>query len=486
MNDLKLLEQLATNLAMQTQLLTKALGVNGVSKEAAAGTLLKTPQVFQDANPLHGWNGLWSTPGLSRDIISAHIRPMGIADHIPMISGIDQDPRFGSLTGFTAAVGSQPTNVCDTAPKGYVKGCNLTARFGRIRFDTNTIDMDTVMLRVNRGDFTDLLLRGQVLGLTNVGPSGLNQDQILNVLTMSEMVTVGVLFEREITRQIWQGVTTIANEFPGLAVQVATGQKDADTNVLCPALDSDVKSYNYATLSNTIVTYLSMLEHYLFNNATRMGLMPVKWVFAMRPELWLELSAVWACAYNTNRCSDAIPANTTVSIDGREMVALRDSMRAGMYIDINGRRYDVVTDDGIFEHNNTNNANCAAGEYASTIYMLPVTIQGGFPVLYREHVDYTKAAADVALLNGKQTFWSDGGVYSWALEQHNWCYMLAAKTEQRVVLRTPQLAGRIDAIKYVPLQHLRSPFPDNAYFMDGGVSIRGATQSPYSIWSTRG
>ena len=229
----ELLKQIAALMTAQNDLIQKMAGLE------------KTAATTQTANPLHGWNGLFSTPGLSRDVITAHIRPMGISDGLPLIPSVEQDPRFPSITGFTATVGSQPASVCDDAPYSYMKGCNLTARFGQLRFDTNTIDMDKVMLRVNRSDFTDLLLRGQVLGLTNVGPSGLNQGQILNILTMSEMVNVGVAFERELTRQIWQGVTTVATEFPGLAVQVATGQKDADTGTTCPALDSDVKSYNY-------------------------------------------------------------------------------------------------------------------------------------------------------------------------------------------------------------------------------------------------
>lgn len=476
-----LLKELSGNIALQTQVLAALAGDEKVKE-----SLLKhTAGSVMTANPLHGWNGLFSTPGLERDVITAHIRPTGIASTLPLIESVDESPYYGALTGYTAAVGSQPANACDDAPTGFVKGCNLTARYGRVRFDTNTIEMDKVMLRVNRGDFTDLSLRGRVLGLTDVGPP-MSQDQILNVLTASEMVTVGVLFERELTRQMWQGSFLIPNEFPGLDVQIATGQKDAETGVLCPALDSDVKNFGYNLLSADIVTYLSMLEFYVFHNATRMGLMPATWVLVMRPELWLELTAIWPCAYNTNRCGDGLDGSkASVVVDGREMVAERDAMRAGMYLPINGRRYDVITDDGIFEHNNVNNGSLNPGEYASSIYMVPLKVVGNFPATYRNYVDYRKASADVAFLRGKESFWTDNGVYAWALEEKKWCYELAAKTEQRVVLRVPQLAGRIDAIKYVPLQHLRTPFPDDPYFADGGISIRPATQTPYAVWSGR-
>lgn len=460
------------------QALLKAAGEDGEDLK------YKTPNNFSNYTPLHGGGGIFSTPGLERDVITAHVRPYGISGLLPLIGSIDQDPRFASLTGYTAEVGTQPTYACDDAPIRYVKGCNLTARFGRVRFDTNTIDIDDVMLRVNRGDFTDLLLRGQVLGLENVAPGGLNQSQILQLVTMSEMVGVGVAFERELNRQIWQGSFAVANEFPGLDVQIATGQKDADTGTLCPALDSDVKNYNYKILDTDIVTYLSTLEWYLKHNAMTMGLDPVQWTLALRPELWFELTAMWPCAYHTTKCSPQTDTGSTVFIDGRDNTAERDAMRNGMYIDINGSRYPVVVDTGIFEHNNVNNGNLLPGQYASSIYMVPLTITGGFPVTYREHVQFNAAAPDAALLRGMEDFfWSDGGLYSWAIENQKWCYKLAAKTEQRVILRTPQLAGRIDAVGYEPLQHLRAPQPDSPYFADGGVSIRPGLSAPTAVWN---
>lgn len=446
----------------------------------------KTPANFSTGVRLHGSGGLFSGPGLERDVITAHIRPYGIASQLPLLPSVNEDPRFATLTGFSDDIGSNPTYACQDAPTGYLKGCNLTARFGMLRRDTNTIDMNDVMRKINRSDFTDLVLRGRILGLTDLVPSGMNEGQVLDIMTMAEMISVAVRTERELTRQIWQGVTTVLHEFPGLDVQIATGQKDADTGTACPSMDSDVKNYGYALLGANIVTYLSQLEWYLKYNASNMGLDPVQWVIAMRPDLWYELTAMWPCAYNTNRCSTFVTTNSTVFIDGRENVADRDAMRNGMYIDINGTRYPVVLDTGIFEHNNQNNANVPAGNYASSIYMIPLTIQGGFPVTYREYLDYRQAQPDVSLLRGFESFfWTDQGVYSWAIETVKWCYKLALKSEQRVVLRTPQLAGRIDAIRYAPMQHLRDADPDSPYWVDGGVSIRNVVTTPYAVWTSR-
>ena len=477
MDNNELLELLAKNQTTLAQLVAEKDG----------GLHTKTPASVNTATMLHGATGIFAGPGLERDVITAYVRPYGIASSLPLYPSVSEDPRFASLTGYTATYGDEAANACDDAPQGNVKACNLTARFGMERLDTQTIDMDKVMLKVNRGDFTDLVLRGKVLGMANLEPSGLDQGRILDVVTMSEMVTVGVNMERRLSQRIWQGVVTIANQFPGLDVQIATGQKDADTGTLCPALDSDVKDYNLADLDNTIVEYVSMLEYYLFHNAETMGLDPVQWGIAMRPDLWQELTAIWPCAYNTNKCASAVVStDSQVFIDGRENTRDRDAMRNGMYLDINGRRYPVTTDVGIFEHNSTNNGDLIPGEFASSIYMIPLTITGGFPATYREYVDFRQAQPDVSLLRGLEDFfWTDAGVYTWAIEQIKWCYKLSLKTEQRVILRTPQLAGRIDNVKYSPLQHLREPYPDSPYNYDGGVSLRDNLSSYYSVWDAR-
>ena len=453
------------------------------AKEVEEDSVFKTPAQFHTGIRLHGSSGIF-TGGIEREVLTAHVRPYGISSKLPALPSVMEDPRFASITGFTATTGEEPDHACDDAPYGFMKGCNLTARFGMLRRDTSTIEMDKVMLRLNRGDFTDLILKGRLLGLTDLVPSGITEADVLDIVTKAEMVIVGVNTERALSRQIWQGTRTVSTEFAGLDVQIATGQVDADSGVACPALDSDVKDFNLATLDEHIVEMLGSMEWYLYNNAETMGLNPVEWVIAMRPDLWFELTSVWPCAYNTNKCTSGLAATSQVVLDGRENTRDRDSMRQGMYIDINGRRYPVVLDTGIYEHNNANNANLNPGEYASTIYMVPLTVVGNFPVTYREYVDYRKAAPDIALLNNMQNFfWTDNGMYSWAIEQVKWCYKMALKTEQRIILRAPHLAGRIDNVKYVPTQHLRDSDPASPYFKDGGVSIRPMLGEPVAVWA---
>jgi hypothetical protein len=478
---LEALKLLAQNQETLTQLLALREGQKQVGTVHSAITL-------------HGAGGIFSTCGLEREVITAHIEPHGIAEVLPLFPSIDTDPRYATLTGFTQAYGAQPTHACEPAPSGYMKGCNLTAKFGLIRFDTNTIEFDTVMRRFNRGDFLDLALLGglwQDQDVTKgVVPGNLDPNQVLNIITMAEMVGAGVQAQREITRQNWQGIVALG-EYPGLDSQIATGQMDADTAVLCPALDSDVKDFAYDDVCGTgrdIVEYMSMMAWYLAFNARRMKLAPVQWVVVMRPELWYELSACWPCRYFSNRCQDAAGTQIAIVNDDKNPNT-RDGMRKSLTIPINGMDYPVILDDGIFEHDSTNNANLNGGEFASSIYFVPLTITGGFPVTYRQYLNYKHPIADanVATFAGmrRPDFWTDRGVFSWAYDGELWCYLLALKTEQRVVLRTPQLAGKIQHVRYTPLQHLRSPFPSSEYFMDGGVSVR-PTGVRYAVWAPGG
>lgn len=442
---------------------------------------------------LHGPGGIFSTFGLEREIITAHITPQGLASILPLNPSIDTDPRFGTVTGVTGSHGNQPDNTCEDAPSAYLKGCNLTARFGRLRYDTNTIEFDQVITRYNRGDFMDLQLLGSLLGIQDfqrgIAPANLTQDDILNVVTLAEMLVVGVQTQRELLRQTWQGNVLVGHEFPGLDYQIATGQMDADIpGKLCPALDSDVKNFGYADVCGTtrdIVEYVSSMMWYLEFNAQRMQLAPVEWAIVMTPTLWFELSACWPCRYLTNRCQSASGVDVAV-INDELNVSLRDRMRNEMILPVNGKEYRVIVDDGVYEHNAANNQNLVAGEFASSLYAVPLTILGGFPVTYRQYLDYRTpvAAANIAPFQQyRRDFWTDNGIFSWAYDGQLWCYKLGVKTEQRVILRAPQLAGRIDYIRYTPTQHLRSPMADSDYFADGGVSFRPADRTTYAVWS---
>lgn len=453
----------------------------------------KAPASVNTSTLLTQPGGIFSVAGIENDVISTHMAPEGLGAFLPSFPSAIDDPRFGLLTGFTATTGSEPTNPCDDAPAGFMKSGTLTSAFGRVQRQTQTIEIDK-LLHQQRGANTDLRLMGQLLGMSNnMHPANLSQADILDMVVKAEMVGVGVQMERKLSTMVWTGTPSNNTagggykEFPGLDNQIATGQVDAETGTAITAADSDIKDFNYAAVDGTtrdIVEYVSMVEYYLRDTARRTGMLPTTWAIAMRPELWFELSAVWPCRYLTHRCTTDTNTNPVV-INDNVNVAMRDAMREGMYLDVNGRRYPVVIDDGINEQTNITDGNVPAGSYASSLYFVPLRVRGNFPVTYWEFIDYRGIQAQISAMGAgarNVPFWSDNGRFLWVYRDNGYCFDLQAKIEPRVVLRTPHLAGKIQNILYTPLQHLKSPYPSNPYHVDGGISLRSATTGQ-AVWA---
>lgn len=456
----------------------------------AGGGHTKAVGSVNTAGLLNQPGGIFTVAGLEPDVITTHIQPAGLGAVLPVIPNNTDDPRYGFITGFSATTGSEQTNPCDDAPKGYMKGGNLTAAFGRIVRQTETMEI-TKLLHEQRGAPTNLRLMGEMLGMGGMNPANMTQAQILDMVVHAEMVGVGVQLERKLATMMWTGTpasnTAGYKEFPGLDNQIATGQVDAETNVAMAAADSLIYNFNYNAVDGAtldIVEYLSMMEYYLRDVARRTGMNPVTWVVVMRPELWFELSAVWPCRYLTNRCTTDSNSNPVV-INDNVNVAMRDAMRNGMYIEINGNRYPVITDDGIYEHTNINNGSVPAGNYASSIYMVPMRVRGNFPVTYMEHVDYRGVSSQLSPLGAgarNAPFWTSEGRFLWVYRENGYCFDLQAAVEPRVILRTPHLAGKIQSVRYSPLTHLRDAQTSSPYWANGGVSLRGFTAGN-AVWS---
>lgn len=459
-------------------------------KAKSKGTKKKALTVasVNNATMLQQPGGIFTVPGMERDVFSTHLVPEGIASFLPSYPATRDDPRYGFLTGFTATTGSEPTMPCDDAPKGFVKSGTLTAAWGRVMRETQTIEIDKV-LHEARESTSGLRLIGDLLGMTE---TEIDDSDPLDMVVQMEMIGVGVQLERKTSILNWQG--NPANntsgggykEYPGLDRQINTGQVDAETNIAIPSADSLLFDFGHTAVDSTskdIVEFLSMMEYYLREKARRLRMEPVSWLVVMRPELWHQLSMVWPCRYYTNRCTNAAGAAVvTINDDG---VKVRDAMRQGNYIEINGRRYTVVLDDGIFEHNNATTAGIPAGSYSSSIYFVPLRVRGNFPVTYFEFINYRGIDAQLrAMKEGRRQvpFWTNSGRMLWVYIDNGYCFKLQAKLEDRIILRTPHLAGKVQGIRYTPMQKLDSPYPDSPYFKDGGVSLRGFTGEGFHVW----
>ncbi len=296
------------------------------------------------------------------------------------------------------------------------------------------------------------------------------------------------LFMQKLVPMVYSGnpVNNSGNayrEFRGLDLLINTGFVDAIANVTCPALDSDIKDFNYGDITTTTAPsfheVLEMAHYYVRNNARGQMLDPVEFAVVMRPDLWKVYSSLQSYqSILSTLMNSTIPNNYSVNIDGAALVRERNDIRQGMFVMLNGERVRVIEDHGITESNNANDANCAAGEYASDVYIVPLRYLGNRQALKIEFKDYRLTEQEVAATGGLiGPFYrhTPDGRFLWNIVQDGRCFKIQAEIEPRIILKTPQLAARIQNVKYVPLQHLREPDFDSSYRFKGGVSTRAPT-----------
>ena len=263
--------------------------------------------------------------------------------------------------------------------------------------------------------------------------------------------------------------------FNGLDLLITTGYTDAEGGAACPSMDSVVFDFTFEDVGATgltgfdnIARLISALTHYITTLADGLGLDPVDWVLAMHPNLWYELSAIYPCMFLGDRCGN----NVTTNNNNDFVVNMREALRQGMYLPINGVNFPVVVDHGITQLDNSTNAVELpnANDYASSLYLVPRSILSNFPSLYLPYKDFRFANAEVAALFGGNRAldmqWTDMGKYLFVTEQNRYCFKIGGMVEPGLILRTPQLAFKITDIKYSSVKALRSPFPGDTTYLN--------------------
>jgi len=447
---------------------------------------------------IHGPGGNLAFPGVDPSVFHTVVGNKGILGQLPATPSQYTNPTYYVITGVTGDTGSEQNAVCERPPSaGLKKTCLITSVFGRYSRSTREIEFDRVGKLRDRADPMDLVLVGSPIaqsGVFNTGPESVaTPEDLLKNEIKQLMWERNVSLHRLVSVQLWQG-NPVNNsvgggymEMTGFDQLINTGYVDAQTNQRCYAVDSDLKNFNYGRIDNaaggtSIVATVSAAYHYVKDLAERTGVMPVRWVLAMRSTMFYELTAVWPCSYLTYRCQ--VTGDQEVVVQGTEQVRMRDEMRAGKYLLIDGERIEVVLDDGIAEATNTTNANVVAGCFASDIYLIPMSVVGGRGVTYLEYADYNAAPMRSVLQAGAQEIMVEGA-FATTLMRSNWCIYWITKLEPRLVMRTPWLAARIQNVQVCPLQHEREPFPADPYFTDGGVVGPRPGPSYYTPWKNR-
>lgn len=471
----------------QMELFSQQAGWGGGERRNIYGQTLKAVSSTPTTTWGHGNGGLFSYPGLERPVFSAMLLPIvGLQSILPVRPNNTENPVYGIFTGVTATTGSEPTGVCDDPPTaGLSKLCEHTFVWGRQSRQSRVFNLDRFGRITNRGEFLDLQLMGNGLAVPPQNPNvptvpGVgNAPQALNNEMAKSIFELAVAWARDFARETYTG--NPANNtagggrkyFIGLDTLINTGYRNAESNALCAAADSLVRSFGSArvdtngTTAVRVVTYMMRNLKYI---AERAGLNPVDWVIAMRWGLFYELTEVWPIAYHTYR-NTVTQANQTLFNNGADITKMRDDMRQGKYLLIDGEKVPVVIDEAITE------TEPAAGQFESTLYFVPLTVLGNTPVTFYEHFNYdapgaAMEAARIFAPDGSY-YTTDGGRFLWHRKPPtNFCVQLMALTEPRLLLLTPHLAGRLTNLRYSPLAHERDAFTDGGYFVNGGKTDR--------------
>lgn len=444
----------------------------------------------------HGPGGLLTFPGVDPDVFNATMGPKSMLGQIPTKGSVYTDPTFWTITGVTDDTGNEKNAVCDDAPiAGLMKGCLAHSVFGRYERSTAQLEINRLGQRVDRGDPLDLRMVNSPIGDLGIFTGGAHDSNTPGNVLVNEVSRKfwerNVSMHRLLAQQLWRGSPANNSagggykEMTSFPILINTGYTDVETDVACPAVDSYVKNYGYGRIDATgsqIVAALTNVIHQLKFRADRARISPVRWVIAMRQELFYELTSIWPCSYLSYRCavSPGMAAPMQGVIDAQDAIRLRDEMRSGNYLLIDGERFEVVTDDGILELNgNSSGGNFPAGCFSSDIFVIPMSVIGGQAVTYLEYFEYQNPSLSEALGNmilGR----IEGAFLTWP-KQTNLCIQWQTKVEPRLILRTPWLAGRLQNVAYCPIEHTRDVFPDDPYFVDGGKTSRPGP-SFHDLW----
>jgi hypothetical protein len=461
--------------ALAAALLRQAMGMKDTGfKHDASGSPAATGY-------MHGPNGLLHIPGVDPAVYQTVLGNFGILGQIPWTPSVYMNPLFETITGVTEGDTDERQEVCDDAPTaGVKKACIVQAPFGWVQRGTQEVDVTRLGQRLDRSDPMDLF----IVGSAGVGDTalpgqmgmGIGNDQLINEwnnLLGNRAIAMG----RKISELTFTGDpannTNGYQEPVGLQLLVTTGHVDAITGTSCPSTDSLIMDFGYARADQNmgdLVTKMTYMARYVKDVALRTGMLPVRWAWVMRPSAFYEVTRSYACAYlfNAQNCGTIDEATQRLTLNVLDNVQMRDDMFNNRYLIIDGERWPVVLDDSIPQESNADTAQLANTCFASDIYLLPFSVLGGRSVLYGEYFQFQNPSA-AGVIGSSMFLGRVEGAFLEVPRQKNNCYVLDLHIKHRIILRTPWLAGRINNVAYCPPLMNREPFPDDTYYVNGGV-----------------
>jgi hypothetical protein len=446
------------------------------------------------AIPPHGYNALWNQPGVEPGVMTTYIGPTGLEQALERMGHVQMsmylNPVFQILTGQTAGTGDEATSVCseDVPIPGDLKVCNQTYPFGEFTEKSKPIRVDNAGELINRSEPLDLrLLNNPFADANKIVPSG-SPNLFRNKLTKNVVELTndfkrryaGLLFTGNIVNASYNDSGAYGYQYQGLDKQVNTGYTDTFTQQACSAADSCVVSAAQMNIQNNpAATVQRYVENYRARAylAEQLMVNDCAWAFVMRYQKFLALTQVWPCAYDTYRCFVTPPVAASVVVDtsGSDQQAMRQAMRQGHYLLIDGKQVPVIIDTTMSE------LNIGSGDFQSDTYLLPLrSATLGGQLLYIDYFNYRGEFGMQAIIAqlGPQDEYRvspDGRFAIFFMGGTAFCKQVMIRTRKRLILRAPFLACKFEDETYAVYAHEREYQPGTSFFEDGGLTSFSGT-----------
>lgn len=421
-------------------------------------------------------SGLLAGAGPRREMWHTVVRPKGLAAQL--YAGVTNitNPQFDILTGVFGPTGTNPSNFCGNPPKaGLAKLCTHSAQFGKAMWATDQNVLNMVGGRVNAADqdrsLLNTLAQDNALVPDPLKAAGVDLNSTLGL----QLFRLFINMERAMERVLFRGNRSTAaastevgfiQEFDGFDRLIKTGYQDAITAVVCPSTDSIVENWGSVDVTATvgggsIVDMITSIAYGLRTNAEKMGMNPVSWILVMDPDLFYRLTMLWPCSYITNGCAST--TSNVQTVDAPFQIQMRDDMRTGHYLWIDGEQWPVQLTNGM-------TITDVAAAKASTIYFIPVSAMGR-QVTYLEGFDQGNSEIQEFIRQGADYRVFNGGLWAMTWQRTNFCLEQVYAMQPRLIMETPYLAARLDNVAYTLRRPSRDPFPTDSHYVNGGRTV---------------
>lgn len=424
--------------------------------------------------------GLFTRPGVDPNIYSAMRMPdasllgrlfMGVTDLLM--------PEFEILTGVDGARGSNAASYCAEAPvAGFARLCTTRAGFGDFYMQTEKVELPKNGGRVNRADVDRRIINNLPAFplVPDVGYDNINTTLGLAFFHFgihAMRVMAKVLIHGSSANTGNNAETGFIKEFNGFDQLIKTGYQDIESGLFCAAADSIVEDFNEVNVTNAgFVSKMASIYRRLRDRQDQGGL-GADWdgFLLMTPDMFYAITATWPCNYLTDGCSVNPNSGQAANVDTSLQVQMRDEMRRGRFLWIDGDRVPVETSRAIDQ--------AASGPgFAAPIYFV-VERALGTRVTYVEGFDMGNAdnAELLRRLPDRQVQLLNGNFYASTYTQTGFCFEILFAARPRLIMRTPWLCARLENVQYNLDAYTDSPYPGDPYYVNGGRYVSEGPQT---------